>query len=58
MDDILEYKEDNKMMDFFKEAIKSGVDVHYKPLSQNSYLQTLRNLVNTTLSCLECVSDH
>jgi hypothetical protein len=58
MDDILEYKEENKMMDFIKEALKSNVDVHYKPLSQNKYLQTLRNLVNTILSSLECITDH
>lgn len=58
LDDILESKEDNKVIDFLKEVVKSNVEIDYLPLGQNPYLSTLRNLVNTILSSLECITEY
>lgn len=58
LDELLESKEDNRVMDFLKEVVKSNIEIDYLPLAQNKYLSTLRNLVNTILSSLESITDY
>ena len=58
LDDLLESKEENKVMDFLKEVVKSSVEVDYLPLGQNPFLFTLRKLMNTILSSLECLGEY